>query len=324
MTSVLVLTVEKDGSSRCRLEYPARALQAQGADVKIRHAAKGGTFPDADVIVVNRPVRELQARLVLALVDSGHRVVVDMDDDLDDLSPDHSMFGLDTFWLHGACRVASAVTVSTPGLLDIYGYGHGVVVRNRIPESMLTVGPKPHVKPFVGWYGTVGSHPNDLQQCGLGVKAAMFATGAEFIYTGPQVEIPRLRDALLLHHEVIQATGWYHDRALFAKAVASATVGIVPLENTMFNWCKSWLKGLEFAACGVPFVASPTEEYLRLSGMGAGVTATTTLHWKRWLTSILRNPDLHEELVVKGREVASNLTYEKGAGEYWDAWVGAR
>jgi hypothetical protein len=38
-------------------------------------------------------------------------------------------------------------------------------------------------------------------------------------------------------------------------------VGLVPLTRGPFNEAKSYLKGLEYAAAGIPFIATPTEEY---------------------------------------------------------------
>ncbi len=35
------------------------------------------------------------------------------------------------------------------------------------------------------------------------------------------------------------------------------TVGIAPLVDRPFNRSKSWIKGLEYSAFGLPFVASP-------------------------------------------------------------------
>lgn len=40
-------------------------------------------------------------------------------------------------------------------------------------------------------------------------------------------------------------------------------IGLVPLELTHFNQCKSDLKGVEYGACGIPCIASPTAEYQR-------------------------------------------------------------
>ena len=59
----------------------------------------------------------------------------------------------------------------------------------------------------------------------------------------------------------------------YTSSVAELGVGLVPLLDSAFNRAKSWLKGLEYAALGVPFVASPTPEYVKLAGLGAGLLA---------------------------------------------------
>ena len=35
-------------------------------------------------------------------------------------------------------------------------------------------------------------------------------------------------------------------------------VGVVPLQQNLFNDCKSWIKGIEYAAAGIPFVVTHT------------------------------------------------------------------
>ena len=63
---------------------------------------------------------------------------------------------------------------------------------------------------------------------------------------------------------MIEQTGMI-EQELFHAQVAQLDTGIVPLQRSRFNEAKSNLKGLEYAALGVPFVASPTAEYERLA-----------------------------------------------------------
>jgi hypothetical protein len=97
-------------------------------------------------------------------------------------------------------------------------------------------------------------------------------------------------------------------------------VGIVPLEDTDFNAAKSRLKGLEMAAVGVPFVASPRDEYQRLHRLGAGLLADRPRDWRRHLTRLVRDGDYREELADRGRAVAAAETYENHADRWWAAW----
>ncbi len=110
----------------------------------------------------------------------------------------------------------------------------------------------------------------------------------------------------------------------FPAQVASFDVGVVPLRDSKFNRAKSWLKGLEYAALGVPFVASPTAEYRKLSKLGAGDLVTTTTRstsaWERALLQLIEDPDYAARRSEEGRTVASEWTYEKHAEKWLQAW----
>jgi hypothetical protein len=56
--------------------------------------------------------------------------------------------------------------------------------------------------------------------------------------------------------------------------MAGVDIGIVPLEARDYNRAKSALKGMEYAACGIPFVASPSPEY---AWLGCGILAGASL-----------------------------------------------
>jgi hypothetical protein len=89
-----------------------------------------------------------------------------------------------------------------------------------------------------------------------------------------------------------------------------------------FNQSKSYLKGLEYAALGLPFIASPTQEYLRLSEH-AGLIATHKHDWQRHLKRLLTSESLRDEERLRGLAFARTNTYENHAQEWWDAWTSA-
>jgi len=113
------------------------------------------------------------------------------------------------------------------------------------------------------------------------------------------------------------ACGW-REIEDYPQAVAQFDVGIVPLELTRFNEAKSWLKGLEMAALGVPFVASPTEQYRAL---GAGWIADKPREWERCLLHLMLTPERRAEVADGGRLWVSSMTIEGNCGQWWDAWT---
>src|SRR3712207_6307048 len=115
----------------------------------------------------------------------GVAVVVELDDHLTALPPGHQ--GHELLIRRGVGRIAEScareadfVTVSTPRLLQEYGpRGHGMVVPNAIPRRIAALPPAYEREPEVvtiGWTGTVGTHPYDLQEMGTGLGQALERT----------------------------------------------------------------------------------------------------------------------------------------------------
>ena len=96
-------------------------------------------------------------------------------------------------------------------------------------------------------------------------------------------------------------------------------IGVVPLNLPLdFNEAKSALKGLEYAAAGIPFVASPSGEYKRLASMGIGRIASTPDEWVTHLTELL-DPEVRQAEATKAREL---LVHHSAFRRGFD-WLGA-
>ena len=100
-------------------------------------------------------------------------------------------------------------------------------------------------------------------------------------------------------------------------------IGIVPLRASAFNDAKSYLKGLEYAALGIPFVASSTPEYARLADLGVGVLSVSKKDWYRHLDRLLKSPYYREDVASRGFEWAKTQTYELRAYQWAEAWGNA-
>lgn len=288
-------------------------------------------YLDADVAVVQRITSADGLAFVAALKDHGHRVVVDVDDDLDALHPGHPYLtevdgtvpGRHRRHLHEACQLADVVTVTTPALADRYGYGKAVVLPNLIPERYLRhrrVRSKRTVDPLlVGWTGRPFSHIGDAGVMGGRVGPVVAAAGGRFAAWGLsadrtflEVRVPPKARRRMPYRDL---------RGGYPQQVAKLDVGLVPLVDSAFNRAKSWLKGIEYAALGVPFVASPLPEYRRLAELGAGELAETPQQWADAVGALCASERRRAALAAAGRDVASTLTYEAHSGLWWDAWT---
>jgi glycosyltransferase involved in cell wall biosynthesis len=276
--------------------------------------------------VLQRPLTDTLSQAIPFLQRQGVKVVVEIDDDFESISPRnvswhnvHPSVSPRRNYKHlrAACEVADLVVVSTPALAGVYGrHGRVVVVPNCVPEVYLWTDGEPHDGPVrIGWSGSTDTHPDDLQQTRGAVGRVARATGAEVHVVGTGKGVQRMLQLPTPPH----ACGWQPIDVYPAK-MAAADVGIVPLEMSRFNEAKSWLKGLEFAALGVPFIASPTTPYAELVARGAGLLASTPKQWEGLLKRLVRSADDRAELAAAGRDAAAGLTIEGNVDRWLDAW----
>ena len=282
----------------------------------------------ADVVVFQRPVEEEAVRVVIPqLQATGHAIVVEIDDDLERLDPRHPAHRAlnpvrspQANWrlLREACRQADLVTVSSHALAARYApHGRVAVLPNSVPERLLTM-PRSSDGQTVGWRGWTVTHPGDLAVTRGGVQAAIEQTGGRFLHIGSPEGV---RVGLNLRDKP-ESTGPLWDIEDFYAALGRFDVGIVPLASTQFNDAKSCLAGVEYAARGVPFVASPVAEYRRLAAQGAGVLASDRAReWRRELAVLLTDERLRAARAEQARAViARRYVIERRAHLWCEAW----
>lgn len=175
-------------------------------------------------------------------------------------------------------EASNLVTTSTPFLADaIAQWG----VETRVIHNCVTTmdfRPRTHRQgtPTIGWCGSTGHRSGDLEIVAPALQKV--ASKFRFHHTGDyehhepfatQTGLPAGSVSTL----PLLAPGEYPDGFVF-------DIGIVPLNDVVFNIAKSWIKGIEYAAAGIPFVASNLDEYKRLYGRyGIGRLAGTTSDW---------------------------------------------
>lgn len=338
-----------------RVMWPAAALIAAGeTGVELSFASSLGAFqwgrrpdgsrrpvglahrPDYDVAVLQRPLTRDLADAIPMLQAAGVAVVVDLDDDIARVPANHPVFMIahpswndEENWHHleRACRQADLVTVSTPALAPRYG-GHGrvTVLRNCVPERYLGVGPAPVprpsvTRPIVGWTGAPIAHYGDLEVAGgaVGRVIASHPSSALFRAVGSDLSARQLGVAA----ESTEVEPWAPLLDGYPEMVASLDVGLAPLAMSAFNEAKSALRGLEYAALGVPFIASPTSEYRWMASQGAGLLAAKPKEWARTLGRMLSSAELRADVAARGREAAALMTYEANAWRWAEAWTSA-
>ena len=96
----------------------------------------------------------------------------------------------------------------------------------------------------------------------------------------------------------------------------SMNIGLVPLNRVPFSEAKSNLKGLEYAAKGIPFIATPTREYEILAEAGIGRLAETPDEWRDHATELL-DPEVRKAEGARIRELVERDWNINDKGEEW-------
>ena len=322
-----------------RLRWPAEVLAAEGHDITVAdgfdayHDTVTGRVispvVEADVVVLQRPLVQAVVEAIPRIQSLGVAVVVEVDDDFHALPKGHgarrgtSVANDPTYnrrWLRKACEQADLVTVTTPALAERYGaHGRVAVLPNLVPASYLAVPSTPprESAPTVGWTGSVVTHVGDLEVMGGVVPGVLAETGARFVSWG----VGLTEEALGVKGRV---RPWADLRGAYPRQVADLDVGLVPLADNAFNRAKSWLKGMEYAALGVPFIASPRAEYVALAREGVRFWMPDTPDlWRSALLDFLTKPDWRADIVKRNREAMVPHTYENHADRWWSAWATA-
>lgn len=337
---VLALAADTGGSAFYRMEEPSRVLAALGVDVEVSTGisvtAEQNTKTnlvtvsdiqeDIDLLVVQRPLDNALTSLIQQAKRQGIATIVEIDDDFhtvhrDNVAAKHlnSLTYSGADWISKACKEADLVSVSTPALLKYAPHKRSAVLRNNVPESIFATPNLRAGELSLGWSGTVSTHPNDLQQT-RGVIAELLSNEDLRFNVVGDGELVR-RNLGLPKDYPLYATGWVDRSDYFSALSATMDVGIVPLELSNFNNAKSDLKGLEMAALGIPFVASPTAEYLRLEAYGVGKTAKAPGDWRRHLRTLLDDSSRRERIAESYRDrIQETRTYELNAHQWLQAW----
>lgn len=350
---VRLMAADRTGCGHARIIHPGRVVADQTTEIAVQfvfdddeegalrvglHGRIGNENvvsvedPQCDVLVMQRPAHRHLVEAIPFIQAYGTAVVVDLDDDFDTIDIRNAAWAAydpqsspssNKIWARRATELCDLLTVTTPALARRYGqHGRVAILPNYIPEAYLKID-RPHVPPLrIGWAGSVKSHPGDLEVMQGAMRAVQYRANVVFSTVGSA----RAADVMQVPRHLTEVLDWVPIED-YPYAIAHFDIGLVPLKDSPFNRSKSWLKGLELAACGVPFVASPTEQYRKLSELGAGDLVTSlTPNNRAWRTAIERlrdNEDYRAERAAAGRATAATLTYEGHAEEWVSAWRNA-
>ncbi len=266
LPSVIALPADIEGCGHYRVIQPLRALREAGMAegvlfngyLEISELAR----QDPDVVILQRQVGEarLEAMRRMKALSRAFKVY-----ELDDYLPNLPLKNahrehmpkdiLKT--LRRGLGMVDRFVVSTPALAEAFAGLHSDirVAENRLPphwwEQLPVQAERQGGKPRIGWAGGA-SHTGDLELIADVVKE--LADEVEWVFLG------MYPFALRQHIHQFQP-GVPIDQYPAALAALDLDLALAPVEQNLFNECKSNLRLLEYGACGYPVIASDVRCY---------------------------------------------------------------
>jgi glycosyltransferase involved in cell wall biosynthesis len=264
---VAIVTSRKVVNSVYRA-LPLLELRRAGVDVQLDAegaAMAAGRLRGFDLVHVFRYYERAARRAIRALRDAGTAIVWDNDDDLSD--PNRMRSQQVHVQLVEMLQLAHVVTTTSPVLAEQYrtwGAAEVHVVENYLPDYYFAER-RPRARDAgiaIGWTAA-GEHAYDLRA--LGIRATLERLldahpELQVVSAGLRLGLPPDR---YTYTEVVQ----YGD---LARYVGAFDVGIAPIADIPFNRAKSNVKVKEYAAMGVPWLASPIGPYADLGERQGG------------------------------------------------------
>lgn len=254
------VAADAHGCGHYRIRQPFRAMQREGlaegmiAPAHLTPVPMERFAPSA--IVLQRQITESQIAAMRNYRDFNRAFkVYELDDYLPNLplkSVHRSKLPKDILKsLRKAVALADRFVVSTAPLAEQFADLHADirVVANRLPVDWwgdLSSQRRKAAKPRVGWAGGSG-HRGDLELIADVVRD--LAGEVEWVFFGLCPE--KLRPYVHEFHEGVPI-GQYPAKL----AALDLDLALAPLEDNVFNACKSNLRLLEYGACGIPVVCS--------------------------------------------------------------------
>lgn len=285
-----------------------------------------------DVLLMQQRHEPEWAEFYAELQAQGKRVLVDSDDawiGLPSWNPGSRKKAEDVQAMLRQIAAADGLTVATPALAEMYReYQPNVrVIRNRLDWGMWAdvtpVYERPARRLRVGWMGDTKWRRGDL--------AVLRGVIGPWLEQHPDVEFvaagdPRAHDLLgIPHGQRVSLGAIGFSNMDLADITATFDIGLVPLslsrDARVLNECKSHLKGAEYNASGIPFIATCTESYQWWEERGCGLTvANKPEQWRRAL-DILLDDDVRVTMGRAGREAAEAWSLQDGGADEWADWI---
>jgi len=255
----------------------------------------------------------------------GQNILSDIDDYFDGLQPDNQAYhNTDPTLSPENNRViyqeinmmSDTLITSTPFLYEHYKKQHPDVrmIRNGVDIQRYVIR-KQAKRPIIGWVGATPWRTRDLEILDPWFGKYLLKKNLRFWHSGETDKWATFAEKANVVRTLVDSWPMMPITS-YPLMFQHFDIGIVPLSRNDFNEAKSCLKGLEYAASGIPFIATPTSEYRWLAEQGVGRLAETPEEWIHHLDE-LRNIDVRMEEADRQRKIVEEKFTINHRGEEW-------
>jgi glycosyltransferase involved in cell wall biosynthesis len=291
---------------------------------------------DPDVLVLCRVMGDYVPDAVRRIRRRGRTLVVfDVDDwfaGIPGYNPASNLPPEVVATMHQAMREADLITCSTPELAEAYcSLNRTVVLPNYLdPHIWRPFQDMPRLRAHihVGWAGAFHWRAGDLELLKPWVPRFLDAhPEVRFVAVGCRDLLRFLGvDGLTTPRLPVGEKTTFRNKDLhpyqhLPAMLANLDIGLVPLIHNRFNQAKSWCKGMEYNAMGIPAVVSPSREYRRFIEPGVNGYFVRGHEWARAVERAIDNLD---ELRVGARRVAEQYFVDEHIHKWVEAYTSAR
>ena len=282
-----------------------------------------------DILVFKLVMRKSIAQHVREAQAKGQKIVVDIDDFFEGLDPSNRAFDAtdprrneennrDHYFQ--MIMEADAVITSTPFLHDYYATKRKNVflVRNGLDmERWKMRTDEAKHKPVVGWVGATPWRSGDLEELQPFMKNIFKKHNLKFHHSGHTPDAPFAHEQLGVPRDICTVMPLVPILD-YPKIFIPIDIGMVPLNSVPFNDAKSFIKGLEYAGSGVPFISSPSPEYEYLASKGVGRIARTAEDWEYHIGELI-SPQMRKDEAMLNYETVRDMFSMEVRGSDWNA-----
>jgi len=273
-------------------------------------------IPGVDAVVIQREFpRNLPVYEQIHQVANEHfiPIIYDLDDLLFNLPGSHPErqamdYTSALMPMLSALMQANLVTVSTGKLREtLLDFNDNIqVLPNYLDDNLWKVDFPHKTDPnnervIIGYMGSV-SHTPDLEMITPVLVDLLAKYGDKLRFYIWETLLPEElgNNPLVIHTP--SPTNNYREFAQYFQQ-QEVDIFIAPLDDNLFNRCKSGLKFLEYSALGVPGVYSNLDSYAELITNGQdGFLADSPGEWKEHLVNLIEDPILREQIGMKAQQ----------------------